>query len=92
MAEFTYLPGPGDYTLMLLDRGSSFATIDWERLGWEEAVRRANLFCASPDLLNACKEMLKEMRAYIPEDEYDVDAPNKELFDMLKAAIGKAEP
>ncbi len=58
MAEFTYLPGPGDYTIMILDRGSSFASIDWERIGWEEAVRRVNLFCASPSMLALLEKAL----------------------------------
>jgi hypothetical protein len=50
----------------------------------------ANLISAAPELLDACKEMLNEMRAYVAEDEHD-DTPNKELFDILKAAIAKAE-
>jgi hypothetical protein len=58
MAKFTYLPGPGDYTIMLLDPHSSFATIDWERIGWEEAVRRANLFCASESMLALLEKAL----------------------------------
>jgi hypothetical protein len=91
MAKFTYLPGPGDYTLMLLDPYSSFAVLNWEHIGWEEAVRRANLFCAAPDLLYACKETLGEMRAYCAEQEDDETSPMKPTFDQLKAAIAKAE-
>lgn len=55
---FTYLPGPGDHTIMILDHGSSFASIDWGEIGWEEAVRRANLFCASPSMLALLEKAL----------------------------------
>ena len=67
------------------------AAITCHSIGNDEAERLAMAFCAAPHLLYACKEMLKEMRAYIPEDEHDGEAPNKPLFDMLKAAITEAE-
>jgi hypothetical protein len=100
MTKFTYLPGPGDYTIMLLDPHSSFATIDWERIGWEEGVRRANLFCASESMLALLEkaypiiEEEAERRSFSYCPEKDDDNPYwiemAELRDALSAEIDRA--
>ena len=51
----------------------------------------AELIAAAPNLLDACKETLGEMRAYCAEQEFDETSPMKPTFDQLKAAIAKAE-
>lgn len=61
--------------------------------GFPKGVEEANarLIATAPDLLNACKETLGEMRTYNGESEFDDSCPMKPTFDQLKAAIAKAE-
>ncbi len=72
-------------------KGNGIAVINCHRIGNEEAERLARLWIASSDLLNACKQTLKEMRAYVGESEFDKSDPSQWIFDLLKSAIAKVE-
>lgn len=56
-----------------------------------QATANARLIAAAPDLLEACKQTLAEMRAYVGESEFDKSDPSQFVFDLLKSAIAKAE-
>lgn len=96
--RFTWTYGASGKTTIFINDNTlpnpkerGIAAIMCHQIGNKEAEQIAQRFCASLGLLDACKEMLEELRTYVPEDEHNDEAPNKELFDMLKSAIDDAE-
>lgn len=57
----------------------------------EEQRAKAHLVAAAPNLLQACEEVLNEMRAWSGEEEFNEIGLMKPMFDQLKAAIAKAK-